>query len=272
MDLLEIRKKAKEKKEAEAHAAAESATPSPPAPEKPVKRASKRSKKAGKKAEPSPPEVAEEASPDVDYEALPDEGGDLPEEVFLSPRETPPPETVEAPLAGAPSVPEETGRVDERPSDEGPGDGASDEEIVEYLAFMLAKEEYAVKVEDVKEIIRLQKITNVPRAPDFVEGIISLRGVIIPVFNIRRRLGLDETERTRSTRIVVVSHGGSPQGIIVDKVTGVARLRADSVEPPPAVIGGVEAEYLEGVGRLGDRLLILFNTDKALAMEGQTAP
>jgi purine-binding chemotaxis protein CheW len=154
--------------------------------------------------------------------------------------------------------------------DAGWDDGADDDagEVVEYLAFRLASEEYAVKVEDVKEIIRLQRITQVPRAPEFVLGIISLRGVIIPVFDIKKRLGLDATERTRSTRIVVLSEKGAPQGIIVDKVTGVARLDAAGIEPPPAVIGGVEGEFIEGIGRLDARLLILFNTSKVLEMEG----
>jgi len=145
---------------------------------------------------------------------------------------------------------------------------AEDENIIEYLAFRLSDEEYAVRVSDIKEIIRPQKITMVPRAPEFVEGIFSLRGVIIPVFDIKKRLGFSNTERERTTRILIVSDGGAAQGIIVDRVTGVARLKADTIEPPPAVIGGVEAEYLEGIGRLDGRLLILFNTARVLSMEG----
>ncbi len=246
MDLLEIRKKAKEKKEAE-EAKRQAAEPAAKAPEatvawaetpataeapKPVQ--GKPSGKRKKKPVPAPAPAPEPA-----------------------PVPLPSPEVGVGELAPAPA------REDPSTSEDEPSD------IVEYLAFMLGREEYAFKVEDVKEIIRLQQITSVPRAPDFIRGIISLRGVIIPVFDIKKRLGLDETEKTRSTRIIVVSSDGAPHGVIVDKVTGVARLRADGIEPTPAVIGGVGAEYLEGVGRLDDRLLILFNTARVSAMEGQ---
>ncbi len=137
----------------------------------------------------------------------------------------------------------------------------------EYLAFMLSEEEYALKIEDVREIIRPRKITAVPRAPGFVMGVISLRGMILPVFDIKKRLGLGEAELSRPSRILVVSDRGSEQGIMVDRVTGVVRLGPDDIGPPPSVIGGVEAGYLEGVGRLGDRLLILFDTQKVLSMD-----
>jgi len=282
MDLLEIRKKAKEKKEAEARAReaesgrqpGEEPKPKDEPPPAPVKKRPKK-KTAGKKAdraakqkpEPAPePEPAEvpglaEALEDTSEELTPDEvtetGVSVAEEpaAVSSPRE-------DAGQSG-PAVSEEPEDVFDVEEEE----DAADEDVIEYLAFMLSGEEYAVKVEDVDEIIRLQKITMVPRADDFVEGIISLRGVIIPVFDIKRRLGLDLAERGRYTRIVIVSDGDNPQGIIVDRVTGVARLRESSIEPPPAVIGGVEGEYLEGVGRIEERLLILFNIRKVLSTD-----
>jgi len=276
MDLLEIRKKAREKKLAE-EAAREADregnvsetpppddAPAPPpeqAPEKP-RPAKKRKKKAAPKRAPVvEPETGPEAGPGPDAEVA--EQAAVPEAEEIAP-----PAPVKEAAVPAPSPAQTAGPEDELEqylSDEGP----AEEGIIEYLAFMLGKEEYAVKVEDVREIIRLQKMTNVPRAPEFVKGIISLRGVIIPVFDIKRRLGLEESVNTRTTRIIVVSDDGSPQGMMVDKVTGVARLKADGIEPTPAVIGGVEAEYLEGVGRIKDRLLILFNTARVLAMEGQ---
>jgi purine-binding chemotaxis protein CheW len=151
----------------------------------------------------------------------------------------------------------------EEPGEPAAGEGAA----LEYLAFMLAGEEYAVKVDDVLEIIRPQHITSVPRAPGFILGITSLRGVIVPVFDIRIRLGLEAREPSRSTRILVISDGGLPHGIVVDSVTGVVRLGEDDIEPPPSVIGGVDAEYLEGVGRVSGRLLILFNTGRVLSLE-----
>ncbi len=295
MDLLEIRKKAKQKKEAEEKAALETpdrekepaggAAPekpaakgdTPPAVKRPKKKAAKgrTAKAAAKPRKPTFPEgpssgpgkheppVADEAPLKGSVQAA----EEIPETPVSrsSAAKTASIEAGPAPEAGAFQAPEGEvfGEAGEAAEDAG--------NIVEYLAFMLADEEYAVKVEDVKEIIRLQQITKVPRADDFVEGIISLRGVIIPVFDIKKRLGLEHGERQRTVRIVIVSEDGNPQGIIVDKVTGVARLREDSIEPPPAVIGGVEGEYLEGVGRIGDRLLILFNTGKVLSMEGGVA-
>lgn len=288
MDLLEIRKKARQKKEAEEKAALEAgkkageeaaASPeeppvkadAPPGKKRPKKKAAKgRGTKAGagpREESASGPVIAR---PPVPNEAL--SAGPAARAVETPGSEAPPEEP--SPRGGA--LPEGAGPVSVKgegaaASEEGITAGeeeaASGSSLVEYLAFMLADEEYAVRVEDVKEIIRLQRTTKVPRAEGFVEGIISLRGVIIPVFDIKKRLGLELGGRQRTARIVIVSDNGSPQGIIVDKVTGVARLREDAVEPPPAVIGGIEAEYLEGVGRIGDRLLILFNTGKVLSMD-----
>ena len=178
-----------------------------------------------------------------------------------------PTDTTEAPYGGGRGTGEPPDAATEESSGfSGPDAGLEDE--VEYLAFMLAGEEYAVRVDDVKEIIRPQKTTLVPRTPGFVVGIISLRGVILPVFDMKKRLGFEETGRTKTARVIIVSDGGSPLGILVDRVTGVARLKMGEIEPPPAVIGGVESEYLHGVGRQGDRLLILMNTQRVLGMEG----
>jgi len=286
MDLLEIRKKAKEQKEASGKAAeaelaagspetagTASAPDEPPVETKPPVRKQARRDRAGKggvKKKAAPKQEAQETA--AAHEPVP-ESAPVSAEHFVP---VPEPDTAPVTQEAVPyftEIPETAGDGDGRDYgfsggyDDGDGP-VGNEELVEYLAFMLSGEEYAVRVEDIKEIIRLQVITNVPRAPEFVEGIISLRGVIIPVFNIRKRLGLPDAGQTRTTRILVVSDAGFPQGIIVDKVTGVAKLRADGIEPPPAVIGGVEAEYLEGVGRIGERLLILFNTHKVLSMEG----
>ncbi len=259
MDLLEIRKKAKERKaseEAAGRAAVPEVQPAPdidavPDVQAETPRTERPQRKRKKKAIPKPgPASAPEAGPD---------SSDAGERAHASAPPAP---------SGESTPPSKTEGGDDLPGYLSEG-GPSEEDIVEYLAFMLGREEYAVRVEGVREIIRLQRITDVPRAPGYVKGIISLRGVIIPVFDIKERLGLGETEETRTTRIIVVSEGGSPQGVMVDRVTGVARLKAGDMEPTPAVIGGVDAEYLEGVGRLGDRLLILFNASKILAMEGQ---
>lgn len=141
------------------------------------------------------------------------------------------------------------------------------EEPLKVLCFMLADEEYAVDLMEVKEIIKVPEITDVPRVPDFILGIISLRGIIIPVFDLRKRLGLEARERTRSAKIIVASDNGRSLGMVVDKVTQVAKISGKKLEPPPPVIGGVEAEYIQGLGRFREHLLILLNLQKVLSFE-----
>jgi purine-binding chemotaxis protein CheW len=141
------------------------------------------------------------------------------------------------------------------------------EEPLELLCFMLADEEYAVDIMEVKEIIKVPEITEIPRVPEFILGIISVRGTIIPVFDLSKRLGLGASERTRATKIIVASDNGKTLGMAVDKVTQVAKISGKKLEPPPPVIGGVEAEYIRGLGRFRERLLILLNLNKVLSFE-----
>ena len=143
-----------------------------------------------------------------------------------------------------------------------------DETQAELLGFMLADEEYALDVLEVREIIRLQPITAVPRSVDWILGIVTLRGVIVPIFDLRRRLGLPPGEAGPETRIVVAARGGEPAGLVVDRITQVLRVPHDRVEPPPHTIATAEAEYLRGVARLEDRLVILLNLARVL----ETAP
>lgn len=140
-----------------------------------------------------------------------------------------------------------------------PGPAAGAESQVELLGFMLSDEEYALDILEVKEIVRLQPITSVPRSPVWLKGIVTLRGVIVPIFDLRSRLGLAEIEHGADTRIVVVYRGEEFAGLIVDSITQVMRLPVESVEPPPQTIGVVEAEFLRGVVRYRDRLVILLN-------------
>ena len=143
-----------------------------------------------------------------------------------------------------------------------------DETRVDLLGFMLADEEYALGVLEVKEIVRLQPITAVPRSPEWVLGIVTLRGVIVPIFDLRRRLGLPPGEPGPDTRIVVATRGGEPAGLVVDRITQVLRVPHDRLEPPPHTIATAEAEYLRGVARLEDRLVIQLNLARVL----ETAP
>ncbi len=122
--------------------------------------------------------------------------------------------------------------------------------------------EYGVPITKVQEIIPMAVPTRLPQVPDFVEGIINLRGRIIPIIDLKKRFAMNASEVTSESRSVVVEVDGQTVGIIVDEVSEVLRLPQDSIEPPPAVMGGITAEYLTGVGKLEDRLLILLDMDK----------
>jgi len=139
------------------------------------------------------------------------------------------------------------------------------------VVFQLAAELYGVEIARVHEIIRLPTVTRVPRAPSFVEGIINLRGKVIPVVDLRRRFGLPTAAHTRASRIVVVELGDQVVGIIVDGVSEVLRVNSSIVEPPSPVVAGLDSEYLEGIAKLPDRLVILLDLDRVLALEERQA-
>jgi purine-binding chemotaxis protein CheW len=139
------------------------------------------------------------------------------------------------------------------------------------VVFQLGAELYGVEIAGVHEIIRLQAITRVPRAPAFVEGIINLRGKVIPVVDLRRRFGLPAATHTRASRIVVVEIGDQVVGIIVDAVIEVLRVNAATVEPPSPVVAGLDAEYLRGIAKLPERLVMLLNLDRVLARDERRA-
>ena len=140
-----------------------------------------------------------------------------------------------------------------------------------YLAVFLDNEGYGLAVLKIREIIRLQKITPVPRMPAFVKGVINLRGRIIPVVDLRGRFGMAETEPTKETRIVVAESSSTRVGLIVDSVSEVLLLPLDSVEATPGVASGADAEYLRGIAKLGDRLVLLLELDGLFGLEEQTA-
>lgn len=138
----------------------------------------------------------------------------------------------------------------------------SDVGILQLVTFKLRGEEFAIEILSVQEIIRIMQITIVPRTPDFIEGVINLRGKVIPVLDLRKRFGMEEIERDSQTRIIVMEFGEKIVGFLVDGVSEVLRIPADTMEDPPSVIAsGVGAEYIKGVGKLNDRLLILLDLD-----------
>jgi purine-binding chemotaxis protein CheW len=138
------------------------------------------------------------------------------------------------------------------------------ENLVSLLCFKLANEEYSIDIMSIKEIVKLKEFTEVPRAPDFVAGIISLRGVIVPVFDLRKRLGLEAKEYDRNTRIIIASDGKNNWGMIVDTVLHVIKLPDENIEPPPPIISGVSAEFISGIGKYEHKFVIIMNLNNVL--------
>ena len=132
------------------------------------------------------------------------------------------------------------------------------------VVFDLASEYYGVDIGDVREIIRMQTITRVPGAPSFVEGVINLRGRVVPVVDLRKRLRLNVGEQTKESRIVVVDISGRDVGVIVDAVTEVLRIPISSIEPPSSMITDTESDYLRGIAKLESKLVILLDLNKVL--------
>ncbi len=143
--------------------------------------------------------------------------------------------------------------------------GSDDSSLIQLVTFKIGEEEFGVDILKVQEIIRMMPITKVPNAPDFVEGVINLRGKVIPVIDMRRRFGMSATAHDSQTRIKVMDLQGQIVGFVVDAVCEVLRIKESTIEPPPPVVAGIGSEYMRGVGKLEDRLLILLDLDKLLS-------
>jgi purine-binding chemotaxis protein CheW len=140
-------------------------------------------------------------------------------------------------------------------------------EIVQVVSFQLGSEEYGVDISQVQEIIRMVEITHVPRAPHFMEGVINLRGQLIPIIDLRTRFGMPRIDTTKSTRIVVTEIGTKRVGMVVDSVSEVLNIPMENVEDAPEMIAGVGTEYIQGVGKVGDRLIIML--DLTMVINGE---
>jgi purine-binding chemotaxis protein CheW len=142
----------------------------------------------------------------------------------------------------------------------------------QYLTFAVGDEEYGVGILQAKEIIELGSITTVPNAPPHIRGVINLRGSVVPVVDLAVRFGRPSAPETRRSCIVLVEvkHAGAAStvmGIVADRVTQVAELPADAIEPAPSFGTGVQADWLRGLGRAGKRFLLLLDIDRLLAAE-----
>lgn len=136
------------------------------------------------------------------------------------------------------------------------------EEVFQLVSFQLGQEEFAIDILGVQEIIRLVDITAVPNSPHYVEGVINLRGKVIPIINLRARFGLPLVEPTKDTRIIVVEVGSLILGFVVDSVEEVLRIPEELIEPPPVSGRMGPAEFHRGIGRIEGRLLILLDLTK----------
>ncbi len=134
----------------------------------------------------------------------------------------------------------------------------------EFLAFVLGDEQYALPVQRVREILKVPAITEVPRAPGDLVGIVSVRGLVLAVRDLRKLLRLPARPPTRRARILVVEHGGEAIGLLVDEVRAVVRLLPGEIESSPSVVRGLDAEAVAGVARPGDEMLILLGLDAVL--------
>jgi purine-binding chemotaxis protein CheW len=136
--------------------------------------------------------------------------------------------------------------------------------VKQFVVFKLAGEEYGVDILQVKTIEKILAITRVPKAPAFVEGVINLRGEVVPVIDLRKRFDLPEKQLTDNTRIIIVGVDDITVGMIVDSASEVIQISDDNIEPAPSMVGGIDSDYISGVGKVDERLLILLNLQKIL--------
>lgn len=136
-----------------------------------------------------------------------------------------------------------------------------------WLAFSLGSEDYALDISMIREILKPREITEIPRVPDFLLGIISLRGNIIPIFDLKRRLGLGVGTIDSDSRIIVCQDGDRLAGLLIDRITQVTSIQEEGIEPPPAIFSGRDRALLDGVGRVQGSVLILLNIANVLTVD-----
>jgi purine-binding chemotaxis protein CheW len=143
-------------------------------------------------------------------------------------------------------------------------DGDEDTQKDKYLTFHLANEDYGIEIVFVTEIIGIQKIAEVPDMPEFIKGVINLRGKVIPVMDVRLRFHLAERPYDERTCIIVVDINNTPVGLVVDEVSEVADIPANDVEPPPQTGTSKSSRYLKGMGKIGEAVKILLDVEQLL--------
>jgi purine-binding chemotaxis protein CheW len=138
------------------------------------------------------------------------------------------------------------------------------EKTTQLVSFFIKQDEFAVDISRVQEINKMAAIAHVPRAPKFVEGVINLRGHIVPVINLRERFGLEKIGLTKSTRIIVINIDNRQVGLIVDSVSEVKRVNCSEIKDPPSEAVGDAADFVTGIANVNGRLLIILDLHKIL--------
>ncbi len=132
------------------------------------------------------------------------------------------------------------------------------------IVFQLKEKEYAIPVEQVRSIEKVQHITRVPGVSSYIKGVINLRGLVTPIVDLRNRFGLEESDYSDHTRIIIAVIGDVEVGLVVDAANDVLDISRDVIEPPPEIVGGKETEYINGVVKIEKRLLILLDLEKVM--------
>ena len=136
-----------------------------------------------------------------------------------------------------------------------------------FLTFQLQDEEYGLEILKVRELMGIMNITPVPQTPEYVKGVINLRGKVIPVVDLRLKFGLPEGEYDQKTCIIVVDVKGKLMGIVVDTVSEVMDIKGSDIEPPPSFGSELNTEYILGMGKVDGDVKILLEIDKVLSTE-----
>ncbi len=139
------------------------------------------------------------------------------------------------------------------------------------VVFKLENEFYGVNIDSVESIIKMQAITVVPQAPEYVEGVTNLRGTVLPVIDLRKRFGLEHAAFSKDSRIIVVTADHIKVGMIVDAVSEVLEMAQDSIEPPPSIATTLSSAFITGIAKTGDLLVILLDLSKVLQLHAEAA-
>ena len=143
--------------------------------------------------------------------------------------------------------------------------------MLQFVGFRLDQEEYAIAITTIQEIIVMKPITRIPQVPDSVEGLINLRGNVIPIVSLRRLFGLSPKEFDDETRTLIVNVGNRTLGYVVDEVTQVMRFSSDQIQPAPVAVAAVAGGHIAGLAKLDDRLLIILDVERLDSTQGMEA-